>query len=259
MAEIRAPNATETATASSTRRHGGRLGICSESKEKILERHRGSPGNSGCCYQARSISPKSISDFDLSQSIKRSATRSDYEVVGRAATDPKCSTVQRMLGASPTTRFPAPRCWRASRFRSHPGLTDAEAGRRLKRYGPNTIVVHRTVPAFRVLLHQFQSAVVYLLSAAAVLAFYFREWEEGSAIAVVLALNTLIGFVTELRAARSIEALRTLGTRSARVRRDGHVVSDSGRENGARRYRSAGGRRLDFGRRAAARSIQSGR
>jgi P-type Ca2+ transporter type 2C len=103
------------------------------------------------------------------------------------------------------------------------GLTDAEAGRRLKRYGPNTIVVHRTVSAFRVLLHQFQSAVVYLLSAAAALAFYFREWEEASAISVVLALNTLIGFVTELKAARSIEGLRTLGTHSARVRRDGHV------------------------------------
>jgi Ca2+-transporting ATPase len=62
-----------------------------------------------------------------------------------------------------------------------------------------------------------------LLSAAAVLAFYFREWEEGSAITVVLALNTLIGFVTELKAARSIEALRRLGTHSARVRRGGHV------------------------------------
>jgi Ca2+-transporting ATPase len=89
-------------------------------------------------------------------------------------------------------------------------------------------VVHRRIPAFRVLLHQFQSAVVYLLSAAAILAFYFGEWEEGSAISVVLALNTLIGFVTELKAARSIEALRTLGTRSARVRRDGHVFPISG-------------------------------
>src|SRR5215472_15235455 len=103
------------------------------------------------------------------------------------------------------------------------GLTDAEADRRLKKYGPNTIVAHGTVPAFRLLLHQFQSAVVYLLSAAALLAFYFQEWEEASAIAVVLALNTLIGFVTELKAARSIEALRTLGTRSARLRRDGHI------------------------------------
>ena len=36
-------------------------------------------------------------------------------------------------------------------------------------------------------------------------------------------LNALIGFLTELKAARSIEALRALGSHSARVRRDGHV------------------------------------
>ena len=65
--------------------------------------------------------------------------------------------------------------------------------------------------------------MVYLLAAAAALAFYFGELEEGSAIAAVLAVNALIGFVTELKAARSIEALRGLGSRSARVRRDGHT------------------------------------
>ena len=58
---------------------------------------------------------------------------------------------------------------------------------------------------------------------AAGLAFYFREWEEGGAIVGVLALNTVIGFLTEIKAARSIEALRVLGTRSARVRRDGRT------------------------------------
>jgi Ca2+-transporting ATPase len=103
------------------------------------------------------------------------------------------------------------------------GLTDEEARARLKSYGPNTIVSRRKVSAVRVLLHQFQSPVVYLLAAAAVLAFYFAEWEEGGAIAIVLTLNALIGFLTELKAARSIEALRTLGSRSAPVRRDGHV------------------------------------
>ena len=73
------------------------------------------------------------------------------------------------------------------------------------------------------MFHQFQSPVVYLLSVAAALALYFGELEEGGAIAVVLAINTLIGFLTELKAARSIEALRALGTHSARVRRDGHL------------------------------------
>jgi Ca2+-transporting ATPase len=103
------------------------------------------------------------------------------------------------------------------------GLADEEAAHRLETFGPNTIAVHRKLPAFRVLLHQFQGPVVYLLSTAAVLAYYFGEWQEGTAIAVVLALNALIGFVTELKAARSIESLRALGTHSARVRRQGQI------------------------------------
>jgi Ca2+-transporting ATPase len=103
------------------------------------------------------------------------------------------------------------------------GLVDEEVKRRLKTFGPNTIVSRRKASAVVVLLHQFQSPVVYLLSAAAALAFYFGELEEGAAIAAVLAVNALIGFLTELKAARSIEALRALGSRSARLRRDGHI------------------------------------
>jgi Ca2+-transporting ATPase len=103
------------------------------------------------------------------------------------------------------------------------GLKEAEARRRLESYGPNTIVSRRKTSAFVILLHQFKSPVVYLLSAAAILAFTFGEWEEGGAIVAVLAVNSLIGFLTEIKAARSIEALRALGTRSARVRRDGHT------------------------------------
>ena len=101
------------------------------------------------------------------------------------------------------------------------GLSEMEAGHRLRQYGPNTIGRRQRAGAFAVLIHQFQSVVVALLAMAAGLAFYFGEWEEGSAIVGVLALNTLIGFVTEIRAVRSIEALRVLGTRSARVCRDG--------------------------------------
>ncbi|MEX2036627.1 MAG: HAD-IC family P-type ATPase, partial [Xanthobacteraceae bacterium] len=103
------------------------------------------------------------------------------------------------------------------------GLTDEQLKRRLATYGRNTIVSRRKASVFALFLHQLQSPVVYLLAAAAALGFYFGEWEEGGAIAAVLALNSLIGLLTELKAARSIEALRALGTRSARVRRDGHT------------------------------------
>ena len=103
------------------------------------------------------------------------------------------------------------------------GLGDEEVMRRARAYGPNTIMSRRRISALAVLAHQFHSPVVYLLAAAAALAFYFGELEEGSAIAAVLAVNALIGFLTELKAARSIEALRALGTRMTRVRRDGHT------------------------------------
>ena len=103
------------------------------------------------------------------------------------------------------------------------GLSEDEASQRLQHYGPNTIGGRQRVGAFAILVHQFQSLVVGLLAIAAGLAFYFGEWEEGSAIVGVLALNTLIGFVTEIKAVRSIEALRVLGTRSARVCRDGRT------------------------------------
>ncbi len=103
------------------------------------------------------------------------------------------------------------------------GLNPTEVKNRFATFGPNTISATRKANALAVFLHQFQSPIVYLLGAAAALAFYFGEFEEGVAIAVVLAINALIGFLTELKAARSIEALRALGSRSARVRRDGHA------------------------------------
>ena len=103
------------------------------------------------------------------------------------------------------------------------GLSDDEVNKRRKRFGLNMIASRRAASAMHLLLHQFKSPIVYLLGGAAGLAFYFGELEEGSAIVTVLAINALIGFVTELKAARSIQALRALGAHSARVRREGRV------------------------------------
>ncbi|MGE0422241.1 MAG: cation-translocating P-type ATPase [Reyranellaceae bacterium] len=103
------------------------------------------------------------------------------------------------------------------------GLAEAAVRARRQRFGQNTIASRLPASVLGLLLHQFASPVVYLLGAAAALALYFGELEEGGAIIVVLAINALIGFATELKAARSIEALRTLGGRSARVRREGRV------------------------------------
>jgi Ca2+-transporting ATPase len=81
----------------------------------------------------------------------------------------------------------------------------------------------RKVSAFAIFLHQLKSPIVYLLGAAAGLALYFGDWKEAVAIAVVLILNAMIGFFTEIKAARSMEALRALGSHVVRVRRQGRT------------------------------------
>ena len=59
---------------------------------------------------------------------------------------------------------------------------------------------------------------------AAVASFAMAEWIDGVAISVAILVNTIIGFVTELKAVRSMEALEKLGKAEARVRRDGEIV-----------------------------------
>jgi P-type Ca2+ transporter type 2C len=136
----------------------------------------------------------------------------------------KAETTNTALQALPD----APQALRADEVLAHlgvsvaRGLSDEEVRRRLAAFGPNIIASRRKASALMVFFHQFQSPVVYLLGAAAALAFYFGEIEEGFAVAIVLTLNALIGFLTELKAARSIESLRALGGRSVRVRRDSH-------------------------------------
>jgi len=100
------------------------------------------------------------------------------------------------------------------------GLTEAEAALRLRQYGPNALLTHPDRTVLSILVDQLKSPVVWLLAAAATAAAAFGRLTEAAAILLVLAINTLIGFFTELRATRSMEALRKLGTRSTRVRRE---------------------------------------
>jgi Ca2+-transporting ATPase len=71
---------------------------------------------------------------------------------------------------------------------------------------------------------------VLLLVAAAVSAFGLGERVDAAAIAAIVVLNAVIGFVQEGRAARALEALRSLETPVARVVRGGRVVTLSSPE-----------------------------
>jgi P-type Ca2+ transporter type 2C len=103
------------------------------------------------------------------------------------------------------------------------GLSQDEVARRRLQYGPNRLIAHAAKSAWRILRDQFASLIVLLLAVAAVVAFAFDESVEGIAILVVILINAAIGFVTESRAVRSVEALRELGQKQTNVRRENTV------------------------------------
>lgn len=103
------------------------------------------------------------------------------------------------------------------------GLTNAQVVRRRDVVGPNQLRSAQRHSAWQILLNQFKSLIVALLLVAAALSFTFGKTVEGFAVAVVIVINAAIGFITELRAVRSMEALKQLSSVEARVRRNGKV------------------------------------
>ncbi|MBO9152235.1 cation-translocating P-type ATPase [Chitinophaga sp. GCM10012297] len=103
------------------------------------------------------------------------------------------------------------------------GLAAEDAQRRLEEHGPNEISSSRRVSPLMILLHQFKSPVVYLLLLAMGLSMFFKEWLDATAIAVVILLNAVIGFIMEFQAERSMEALQKMTSQSARVLRGGRM------------------------------------
>ncbi|MFO7812781.1 MAG: cation-transporting P-type ATPase [Pelovirga sp.] len=101
------------------------------------------------------------------------------------------------------------------------GLSKEEARKKLHSYGPNRLHQKQKTTVWQLLVNQFKSLVILLLGAASVAAFLFGEWLEGVAVAIALVLNATIGFITELKATRSMEALQSLERVTARVHRNG--------------------------------------
>jgi Ca2+-transporting ATPase len=108
------------------------------------------------------------------------------------------------------------------------GLSSAEAGERLTRFGRNELVRRRPVPAYRKFIAQFASGLVLLLIVAAAIsaALWWLERDaplpyEALAILAIVILNALMGYVQQERADRAAAALRQMTAKYASVVRDG--------------------------------------
>lgn len=104
------------------------------------------------------------------------------------------------------------------------GLNAIEARARLEQHGPNRLPQEPPPTWWQIFLRQFQSPLIYILVAAAVVALLVGDFKDAGFIAVVLLLNAGIGGYQELRAEQSSRALQQLLRIQASVLRDGDVV-----------------------------------
>lgn len=107
---------------------------------------------------------------------------------------------------------------------SHEGLSQQQADERRATYGPNVLERGKQT-AVRILLRQMKSSLVYLLAFACVFCFLFQDVSDGTIIALLLVINTLLGFLQEYRSEKAVEKLATLLSKRVLVKRDGHFVS----------------------------------
>ncbi|MGB5687951.1 MAG: cation-transporting P-type ATPase, partial [Woeseiaceae bacterium] len=88
------------------------------------------------------------------------------------------------------------------------GLDESEALLRRRRFGRNRLQAAKPRRLLSILAAQFKSIVIVLLVVAGGLALLFVDFLEAAAIGAVILINTAIGFVSEWRATRSMEALQ---------------------------------------------------
>src|SRR3569623_2000356 len=100
------------------------------------------------------------------------------------------------------------------------GLATAEVLRARDKHGPNELPRERELPAWRAFLRQLTSPLVALMIGATALSVAFGERLDAIAIAAIVVINAVLGFVQEHRAERAIQALRAVTRPRATVVRD---------------------------------------
>ncbi len=108
------------------------------------------------------------------------------------------------------------------------GLSDGDAGTRLRLYGPNLLPPPRTAGPLHRLIRQLRDPLIYVLIAAGTVTLLLAEWVDSAVIFGVVVINAWVGFLQESKAQAALEALKAMVQTRARVVRGGDVrVVDS--------------------------------
>ena len=109
------------------------------------------------------------------------------------------------------------------------GLTQAEAEKRLTKYGPNEIEEKKT-NIFLKFLSYFWGPIPWMIEIAVILSGVVGHWPDFFIILVLLCTNAVVGFWEEREAGNAIAALKAKLAVKARVKRDGKWINPAARD-----------------------------
>ncbi|MGI6611488.1 MAG: calcium-translocating P-type ATPase, SERCA-type [Limnochordia bacterium] len=104
------------------------------------------------------------------------------------------------------------------------GLSTVEARRRLARFGPNKLAEKPKKPKWRLFVQQFQDFMVMVLLAATAISALLGELADSIAIAAIVLVNAVLGYMQEAKAEASLAALKQLVAPRTRVVRDQRIT-----------------------------------
>ncbi len=100
------------------------------------------------------------------------------------------------------------------------GLSQKEAKKKLKEFGPNKIKEKKSFNALKLLVNQFINPLIILLAFAAIFSILIDELIDAVAIITIILINGILGFLQEYKAEKSIQSIKKLETLKSRVIRD---------------------------------------
>lgn len=109
------------------------------------------------------------------------------------------------------------------------GLTTQEAKTRFNQQGPNELQAKKPSNLLR-FLKQFNSSIIYILAAAAIITFLLHRYSDSIVIGLVIIANALIGYFQEISADNALDKIKELLVSENYVIRDGQKVELPSRE-----------------------------
>lgn len=118
-----------------------------------------------------------------------------------------------------------------SRLLSNPnGITEKEVLMRQELFGLNTLPKSERFGRLLILLSQFKSPLIVILTGAGLITLFLKEWDDALVILGAVVVNALLGFYQENKAENTLALLETYVKERARVVREGKEREIDARE-----------------------------